>query len=330
MPDIDLLAYAREVGAQGTDLYALLGCDATSTDSDVRRAFRRRALTAHPDKAGDAYDPKLYESLERARDVLLNAEARAAYTEAMRAVLRQKEERERMSAKRRRLVEDLERREREWEEEKKRQAGVQEPQRTDPVMEELIARGKAKAMERQRLMEEAEKREQAALAAQRKAKKEAEGEKSRSSEEPAMRMDEEDEEMMDSGSAGYDKTDGDRFLSEAEYDRRIADLERRLAEKKKAKEEKAQRKAEKKARKEAEKAEKEVEKKEPSVTAKVDDVDDQPPSHPSHQPRAPTTSTAASNNGGKPKLSERYSHIYERLRAAQAKKDEEMRRKSVN
>ncbi|KAJ4292229.1 hypothetical protein N0V88_005860 [Collariella sp. IMI 366227] len=101
MNDQELIIYARDAASRGDDLFA----------SDIRRAFRRKALTAHPDKAGDAYDPALYERLERARDVLLHAGAREAYDAGMRAVLQKKMQLEQMGQKRRQLVEDLERRE---------------------------------------------------------------------------------------------------------------------------------------------------------------------------------------------------------------------------
>ncbi|CAP69080.1 uncharacterized protein PODANS_7_10400 [Podospora anserina S mat+] len=139
MADQDLLLFARESASRSDDLYALLSLDATATDQDVRRAFRKKALTAHPDKAGDNYDPALYERLERTRDVLLNPEAKEVYNNGMKAVLEKKRQREQMGAKRRQLVEELERRE----EEAKRQKTDGEGDGGRDKVRDMAARGEA-------------------------------------------------------------------------------------------------------------------------------------------------------------------------------------------
>jgi DnaJ family protein A protein 2 len=37
-----------------TKFYKLLGCEKTATTDEVKKAFRKTALKAHPDKGGDA------------------------------------------------------------------------------------------------------------------------------------------------------------------------------------------------------------------------------------------------------------------------------------
>ncbi|KAK0709039.1 hypothetical protein B0T26DRAFT_652696, partial [Lasiosphaeria miniovina] len=162
--EADLVVYARDAAARGDDLFALLSVDATSSESDIRRAFRRKALTAHPDKAGDAYDPALYERLERARDVLALPAARDAYDNGMRAVLQKRAALDQMSSRRRRLVEELEQRE---EEAKRARTGAAPgaDRAQTAEREAMAARGRAKLDEMKRLRREAEER---AAAAQQK------------------------------------------------------------------------------------------------------------------------------------------------------------------
>ncbi|KAI6351019.1 hypothetical protein MCOR25_010213 [Pyricularia grisea] len=103
----DLVAYAKEI-APTTDLFAILGVDATSTNDEIHRAWRRTGLKYHPDKAGDAYDPEKYEGITRARDVLLDPAAREAYDRSRAAALENQRRKDEMSAGRRRMIEELE------------------------------------------------------------------------------------------------------------------------------------------------------------------------------------------------------------------------------
>ncbi|KAH9430991.1 hypothetical protein MCOR27_005457 [Pyricularia oryzae] len=103
----DLIAYAKEI-APTTDLFSILGVDATSTNDEIHRAWRRTGLKYHPDKAGDAYDPEKYEGITRARDVLLDPAAREVYDRARAAALENQRRKDEMSAGRRRMIEELE------------------------------------------------------------------------------------------------------------------------------------------------------------------------------------------------------------------------------
>lgn len=300
MAEQDLINYARDAASRGDDLFALLATDATASEADIRRAFRRKALTAHPDKAGDAYDPELYERLEHARDVLLTPEAREAYDNGMRAVLQKKLQLEQMSLKRRQLVEDLERRE-----EEAKRAKTTSAQMPDLERAAMAARGRAKLEEMRRLREEAEVRERLA----------------REKEAGAARGAPFVAPTGDSGTAMPHES-GPRAPASAGdgYDERIADLEKRLKEKQQRKAEKEQRKAEKKAKKDGTPLAPLSPRREPS---------NNPPPSTAAEPQAdeekrsatPPPASNSSKTGG-------FASTLARLRAAQAKKDEEKRRKA--
>ena len=322
----DLVAYARDAAARGDDLFALLAVDATAEEPDIRRAFRRKALTAHPDKAGDAYDPALYERLEKARDVLVHPESRQAYDDGMRAVLQKKVQLEQMSSRRRKLVEELERREHEAKRSRTdaRQAAVER----DAEREAMAARGRAKLEERRRLMREAEERERLA--------RQQDGEEARaepmaassSATKPISRHDASSSTMPPPGQGGGEggRGEGDPAADDA-YDEKIAELERRIREKQ-------QRKAEKKARKGGVPT--------PSAPPSEGGPPEQPQPPPvssssSHPPCTSTAETGASKlsssaapaDANPPHTSaDRYAATMARLKAAQAKRDEDKRKRA--
>ncbi|KAL2129880.1 hypothetical protein VTI74DRAFT_7191 [Chaetomium olivicolor] len=321
MNDQDLITYAREAAARGDDLFVLLATDATASESDIRRAFRRKALTAHPDKAGDAYDPALYERLERARDVLLNPAAREAYDAGMRAVLQKKMQLEQMSQKRRQLVEDLERREAEA----KRAKTGPEPRAYDAERAAMAARGRAKMEEMRRLREEAEVRERLA--------REKEGRaappvvpSTASTSIPSVSAASKPDSATKSqdGQPTPPPTNHDN-----DYDAQIAELERRLKEKQLRKAEKEQRKAEKKAKKAGTPA---------PPRSPGEETNNAPPPPPAAEPQAdevrrstptevaPSAPPPAASNP--PKASDRFASTMARLRAAQAAKEEAKRKKA--
>lgn len=310
MAEQDLIDYARDAAGRGDDLFALLATDATASEADIRRAFRRKALTAHPDKAGDAYDPALYERLERARDVLLHPAAREAYDSGMRAALQRKMQLEQMSLKRRQLVEDLERREAEAKR-ARTAAGARMP---DDGAERaaMAARGRAKLEEMRRLREEAEVRERLARETEAGVAAAAAGGPSAA---PAGDADAAGREPNGRQQEAAPPSTSD------EYDARIADLEQRLREKQQRKAEKEQRKAEKRAKKAGTPSAPRSPGREPS---------NNPPSPPTaaepqaDQDKRTTPPPPASN----PPKASGFASTLARLRAAQAKRDEEKRRRA--
>lgn len=114
----ELLAAAKDAAARDTDYYALLDLAAPAdhvadapplTRDAVQRAWRKRSLRYHPDKAGAAFDAAKWEEFGLARDVLASDEARAAYDAARAARMHKQRERDLMNAKQRRFAEELER-----------------------------------------------------------------------------------------------------------------------------------------------------------------------------------------------------------------------------
>lgn len=65
------------MSAAGPDLYALLGVERTATEEDLKKAYKRAALVAHPDKPGGSKEK--FQAVNEAYTVLSNREARAEY-----------------------------------------------------------------------------------------------------------------------------------------------------------------------------------------------------------------------------------------------------------
>ena len=293
--DADLATFARDAASRGDDLYALLAIDALASESDIRRAFRRKALTAHPDKTGDAYDPVYYERLERTRDVLLAADVRKVYDDGMRAVHEQRRKREEMGAHKRRLVEELEARENEA-----KRAKVEEVHaagRRDAEVEKMRASGERKWEERQRLKREAEERERVARGPEKKSgeKKQADEAEARTSRAPSPTP------KQGKGEGGDDEDDI------------IAEAKRRLLEKKQ------QRKAEKKAKKGAAKEPSPPHDSPSTSMAEADGL-----KQPSENTTEPSSSTSIPHRPSAPPSADpgqdRRATVMARLKAAQAEK----------
>ncbi|OQR77423.1 dnaJsubfamily C member 17-like [Tropilaelaps mercedesae] len=94
------------------DLYGLLGILSDAAEKDIKSAYRKKALQYHPDKNPD--NPKaaqLFQQLTDALEILADPLTRATYDKLLRAkenaALQQRE----LDAKRRKLKEDLEARE---------------------------------------------------------------------------------------------------------------------------------------------------------------------------------------------------------------------------
>ena len=91
------------------DFYEILGVKFETSESDIRRAYRRTALRYHPDK--QAGNVEKFHLLQSANDVLTDAAAKAAYDEARAARLAKQRQKELLHSWRRQMVDDLERRE---------------------------------------------------------------------------------------------------------------------------------------------------------------------------------------------------------------------------
>uniref|UniRef100_A0A8C9XUR7 DnaJ homolog subfamily C member 17 n=1 Tax=Sander lucioperca TaxID=283035 RepID=A0A8C9XUR7_SANLU len=140
------------------DLYGLLGIESTATTKEIKKAYRQKALTCHPDKNPD--NPKaveLFHQLSQALEVLTDAAAKAAYDKICTAKKRAEERTRKLDDKRKKIKLDLEAREQQAE------AQSQEEVQNTRTLEEEIARlreeGSRQLEEEQRLIREQIQRE---------------------------------------------------------------------------------------------------------------------------------------------------------------------------
>ncbi|XP_059375761.1 dnaJ homolog subfamily C member 17 [Carassius carassius] len=140
------------------DLYALLGIESSATEKQIKKAYRQRALSCHPDKNPD--NPKaaeLFHQLSQALEVLTDAAAKAAY-DKIRAAKKQAEERNRkLDDKRKKIKLDLEARERQADNVKA--DDVQITRTLEEEITRLREEGSRELQEQQRLIREQIQRE---------------------------------------------------------------------------------------------------------------------------------------------------------------------------
>lgn len=94
------------------DLYEMLGVEQQASLAEIKTAYRKKALTCHPDKNPD--NPRaaeLFHELSRALEILTDTKAREAYDKVIAARKQAKERIREFDAKRRKFKEDLEARE---------------------------------------------------------------------------------------------------------------------------------------------------------------------------------------------------------------------------
>ncbi|KAJ8341443.1 hypothetical protein SKAU_G00337340 [Synaphobranchus kaupii] len=140
------------------DLYGLLGLEDAASAKEIKKAYRQKALTCHPDKNPD--NPKaadLFHQLSQALEVLTDAAARAAYDQIRKAKKQAEERTRKLDDKRKKIKLDLEARERQAE------AQSVDEVRITRTLEEEIARlreeGSRQLQEEQRLIKEQIQRE---------------------------------------------------------------------------------------------------------------------------------------------------------------------------
>ncbi|KAM4541424.1 dnaJ homolog subfamily C member 17 [Fundulus diaphanus] len=143
------------------DLYGLLGIESSATTKEIKKAYRQKALTCHPDKNPD--NPKaaeLFHQLSQALEVLTDAAAKAAYDKICAAKKQAEERTKKLDDKRKKIKLDLEARER------RAEAQSQEEVQNTRTLEEEIARlreeGSRQLEEEQRLIREQIQREREA------------------------------------------------------------------------------------------------------------------------------------------------------------------------
>ncbi|CAI9580124.1 unnamed protein product [Staurois parvus] len=96
------------------DLYGLLGIEADAGQREIKKAYRQKALTCHPDKNPD--NPRaaeLFHQLSQALEILTDGAARAAYDKLRKAKEAAAKRTQQLDDKRKKVKLDLEARERE-------------------------------------------------------------------------------------------------------------------------------------------------------------------------------------------------------------------------
>lgn len=143
------------------DLYGLLGIESSATTKEIKKAYRQKALTCHPDKNPD--NPKaaeLFHQLSQALEVLTDAAAKAAYDKIRAAKKRAEERDERLDHRTKIFKLDLEARERQAE--TQRQEEVQITRTLEEEIARLRLEGSRQLEEEQRLIREQIQREREA------------------------------------------------------------------------------------------------------------------------------------------------------------------------
>ncbi|KAG8230961.1 hypothetical protein J437_LFUL003919 [Ladona fulva] len=98
-----------EVNVIELDLYDILGVDQLSTTQDIKKAYRKKALTCHPDKnPDDKKAAEKFHTLSKALEILIDVSARAAYDKVLNAKKEAKARNQKLDARRKKLKEDLE------------------------------------------------------------------------------------------------------------------------------------------------------------------------------------------------------------------------------
>uniref|UniRef100_A0A3Q3GAV0 DnaJ homolog subfamily C member 17 n=1 Tax=Kryptolebias marmoratus TaxID=37003 RepID=A0A3Q3GAV0_KRYMA len=140
------------------DLYGLLGVESVATTKEIKKAYRQKALTCHPDKNPD--NPKaaeLFHQLSQALEVLTDAAARAAYDKICAAKKQAEERNRKLDDKRKKIKLDLEARERRAETQS--QDEVQITRTLEQEIARLREEGSRQLEEEQRLIREQIQRE---------------------------------------------------------------------------------------------------------------------------------------------------------------------------
>jgi len=94
------------------DLYALLEVEPDADDKTIKKAYRKKALTCHPDKNPDNKDAvRLFHELSDALEVLIDETTRRAYDNVLKARKAAELRSRQLDGKRRKLKDELEERE---------------------------------------------------------------------------------------------------------------------------------------------------------------------------------------------------------------------------
>ncbi|XP_006778146.1 PREDICTED: dnaJ homolog subfamily C member 17 isoform X1 [Myotis davidii] len=137
------------------DLYALLGIEEKAADKEVKKAYRQKALSCHPDKNPD--NPRaaeLFHQLSQALEVLTDAAARAAYDKIRKAKKQAAERTQKLDERRKKVKLDLEARERQAQAQDEEEEESRSTRTLEQEIERLREEGSRQLEKQQRLMQE--------------------------------------------------------------------------------------------------------------------------------------------------------------------------------
>ncbi|XP_003224819.1 dnaJ homolog subfamily C member 17 isoform X1 [Anolis carolinensis] len=137
------------------DLYALLGVGEKAADKEIKKAYRQKALTCHPDKHPD--NPKaaeLFHQLSQALALLTDAAARAAYDKVRKAKKQAAERTQKLDDRRKKVKLDLEAREREAQSQVNKEEEIHITKTLEQEIRRLREEGSRQLEEQQRLIKE--------------------------------------------------------------------------------------------------------------------------------------------------------------------------------
>jgi len=137
---------------KGLDLYLLLDVETDADEKTIRKAYRKKALTCHPDKNKDNKEAiALFHQLSDALTVLVDESTRRAYDNVLKARKAAEIRSRQLDGKRRKLKDDLEQRERDakYEEEYSKKS---EEDKLAREIERLRKQGSKQLEEEQELM----------------------------------------------------------------------------------------------------------------------------------------------------------------------------------
>ncbi|KAM9015597.1 dnaJ homolog subfamily C member 17 [Ara ararauna] len=137
------------------DLYGLLGVGEKASEKEVKKAYRQKALTCHPDKNPD--NPRaaeIFHQLSQALAVLTDAAARAAYDKVRKAKKQAAERTRALDEKRKKVKLDLEAREREAQAYEAEEEEIRSTRSLEQEIIRLREEGSRQLKEQQRLIQE--------------------------------------------------------------------------------------------------------------------------------------------------------------------------------